>query len=54
MAWYGHLILWVVIFLAGFLASTFFFKNNPRYLNFDKMGKSELLDLYNKVKGKVG
>ncbi len=49
-----YILVALVFFVAGWIVSFFVMRNNPKYFNVDKMAKDELLDLYNKVKGKVG
>jgi predicted metal-binding protein len=43
----------VVIFLAGGVCSFLVFKNNPKYLNLDKIAKADLQSLADKIKAKL-
>ncbi len=51
--WWLYLILAVVFYIAGYATAFFMLKNNPSYLNIDKMGKEELSALMEKIKGRL-
>lgn len=43
----------VVFFIAGWVVSYFVVRNNPKYLNLDKMAKDKLQALADKIKDKL-
>jgi hypothetical protein len=49
----GYIIGAVVIFVAGFFTCFFILKNNPKYLNVEKLTKDELKELLEKVQKKL-
>ncbi len=42
LIWWGELILLVVGLIAGYVICFFMIRNNPKYLNVDKMIKEEI------------